>query len=596
MGIQQDGREVSVAAVPVSPGVAVGRVLLLAAETGSLPVPAEKILAPDAVESEIAAFRQALTAARSDLTALRDRLREQLPDGGEAGILDAHLLMVEDRAMIGEVERRIAEERRGAAWVFYQVVQRYLNALSEVRNEYLRERIADLRDIAGRVLAHLSDRPDTETENGVGRIVVAAAIPPSTVAGLDRRRVAGLVSSSGSSTSHAAILARSIRIPAVVGLPEDFRRELKNGDLLIVDGFSGRVIVHPDPRTEEAYRLKGAAAGEFFSSLLGERHLAPETLDGFRIRLAGNLDSVDDASQLAAAGCDGVGLLRTEYMFINRETPPDEEEQVEQYRRLLAAAEGRPVVVRTLDIGGDKLPSGLSFKPEENPVLGLRGIRLALVERRGQLRTQLRALLRAGVAGPLRVMLPMVSTMEEIRKVKELVVALQAELSRERLDHLSHLSLGVMIETPSAALIVDRIAPVVDFLSIGTNDLVQYTLAIDRGNEQVAYLNQPTHPAILRLIRMSVEAARRNNIPVAVCGQMAADPELTPLLVGLGVQELSMNPDSVGSVRRVIRGLTMNEAEAAAQAAMAASTAAEALDISRELMRKAAPKLAALTG
>ena len=533
---QQDGREVSVAAVPVSPGVAVGRVLLLAAETGSLPVPAEKILSPDAVASEIAAFRQALADARSDLTALRDRLREQLPDGGEAGILDAHLLMVEDRAMIDEVERRIAEERRGAAWVFYQVVQRYLNALSEVRNDYLRERIADLRDIAGRVLAHLSDRPDTETENGVGRIVVAAAIPPSTVAGLDRRRVAGLVSSSGSSTSHAAILARSIRIPTVVGLPGDFRRELKNGDLLIVDGFSGRVIVHPEPRTEEAYRLKGAAAGEFFSRLMDERHLAPETLDGFRIRLAGNLDSVDDASQLAAAGCDGVGLLRTEYMFINRESPPDEEEQVEQYRRLLAAAEGRPVVVRTLDIGGDKLPSGLSFKPEENPVLGLRGIRLALVERRGQLRTQLRALLRAGVAGPLRVMLPMVSTMEEIRKVKELVVALQAELSRERLDHLSHLSLGVMIETPSAALIVDRIAPVVDFLSLGTNDLVQYTLAIDRGNEQVAYLNQPTHPAILQLIRMSVEAARRNNIPVAVCGQMAADPELTPLLVGLGVR------------------------------------------------------------
>ena len=593
---QQDGREVSVAAVPVSPGVAVGRVLLLAAETGSLPVPAEKVLAPDAVASEIAAFRQALEAARNDLTALRDRLREQLPGGGEAGILDAHLLMVGDRAMIDEVERRIAEERRGAAWVFYQVVQRYLNALSEVRNDYLRERIADLRDIAGRVLAHLSDRPDTETENGVGRIVVAAAIPPSTVAGLDRRRVAGLVSSSGSSTSHAAILARSIRIPAVVGLPEDFRRELKNGDLLIVDGFSGRVIAHPEPRTEEAYRLKGAAAGEFFSSLLGERHLAPETLDGFRIRLAGNLDSVDDASQLAAAGCDGVGLLRTEYMFINRETPPDEEEQVEQYRRLLAAAEGRPVVVRTLDIGGDKLPSGLSFKPEENPVLGLRGIRLALVERRGQLRTQLRALLRAGVAGPLRVMLPMVSTMEEIRKVKELVVALQAELSRERIDHLSHLSLGVMIETPSAALIVDRIAPVVDFLSLGTNDLVQYTLAIDRGNEQVAYLNQPTHPAILQLIRMSVEAARRNNIPVAVCGQMAADPELTPLLVGLGVQELSMNPDSVGSVRRVIRGLRMNEAEAAARAAMAVSTAAEALDISRALMRKASPKLAALTG
>ncbi len=590
------GREVSVAALPVSPGVAIGRVLLLSPEAENLTIPEETIIDAADAGAEIEAFRHALAAAKEELTVLRDRLKEQL-DSDESGILDAHLLMIEDRGMIAEVERRIEAEQRGAAWVFYQVIQRYLKALAVVQDDYLRERIADLRDIAGRVLAHLANRGAVSNPEGsLGRIIVASGFSPSLVAGLDRRQVAGLVSGSGSTTSHAAILARSFRIPAVAGIPEDFRMELKNGDLLIVDGFSGRVILHPAPRTEEAYRLKGAAAGEFFSSLLGERHLAPETVDGFRVRLAGNLESVADAGLLNEAGGDGVGLLRTEFMFINRNAPPEEDEQVEYYRQILRAVGNRPVVVRTLDVGGDKLPRGISFKPEENPVLGLRGIRLALQGRSSLLRTQLRALLRAGVEGPIRVLLPMVSTVEEVRKVRELVVALQADLSRDRLDHLSHLSLGVMIETPSAALVVEHIAPLVDFLSIGTNDLVQYTLAVDRGNEQVAYLNQPTHPAILRLIRRCVEAGQAHNIPVCVCGQMAADPELTPLLIGLGVQELSMAPDSIGSVRQVIRGLNMRETEAAAQIAMNVATAAEALNISRNLMRRAAPKLAALTG
>ena len=410
-------------------------------------------------------------------------------------------------------------------------------------------------------------------------------MPVSQVSDLLQGRVAGLsvVSSSG-----AAGASPTMRVRGINSIKAD------GGPLVVIDGFTGKLILNPEPRTADTYRLKAEEAGRFYSNLRRESMLMPETADGFLVQLAGNLDTDSGLKELTQAGACGVGLFRTEYLFLNRRTSPTEEEQFEIYKKMLSATEGRPIVVRTLDAGGDKIVSHFDRTPEQNPFLGLRGIRLCLRERPDLLRTQLRALLRAGVFGNLKVMLPMVSCMAEVTEVRFLIAELQKELKREKKEFVSRLSVGAMIETPAAALQTDRLAEVVDFFSLGTNDLVQYTMAIDRSNERVAYLYQPSHPAILELIARTVRAARRHNIWVSVCGQMAADPVYTPLLVGLGVHELSMEANAIGAVRRVVRGLYLHEAEAAARAALNAGSAEEALAISRALLRKVAPQVAKL--
>jgi len=576
----------------VSPGIAVGRVQIVHKSNIGFAAPVDIEIRPEEADQELRRFDAALGRTRAELCALRDRLKDSL-SSADAGIFDAHLLLVDDKSIRNDVEQGIRTKNQSAECAFFSVVERYITAFEAIPDEYLRERAVDVRDVAGRVLFHLEQMESPMPRETDRRIIIAHDLTPSETAALGRDKVLGFAVEAGSSTSHAAILARSMQLPALVGVPHELMY-LAADEKVILDGFSGRVIVHPEQRTEEAYRIKAEEANKLFNDMRSEKELAAETLDGFVVQLAANLEKVEDAATALDYGAHGVGLFRTEFLFLN-DTLPDEDLQVEIYKKLLLAMGNAPVVIRTVDIGGDKLGGSFSRITEPNPFLGLRGIRLCLKEQRDLFDTQIRALLRAGVFGSLRVMIPMVSCPEEIQEVREIIREQQEVLKQRKVDYLSQLQLGAMIETPSAALLGDRIAPLVDFLSIGSNDLVQYTMAIDRGNERVSYLYQPANPAILELIRRCVRAGRENNISVAVCGQMASDPVYVPLLVGLGVNELSMSPTALGAVRRVVRALKMYEADALAATALKAKSGQDVLSHALALLRKVAPEVLDLT-
>ncbi len=577
----------TIQAIAVSPGIAIGRVMRVRPYNRLLEPELQKI---DDVEAEVRRYRAAVEATRAELTALQEQVRSKL-NSSDADIFEAHLLLVDDRTLTAQVEKNIRDKHFNAEYALFKAGESFARVLGGMQDEYLRERAADIRDVAARIMGVLTNTVSGEIGLDDRRIIIASTLSPSETAQLDRRKVLGFAVETGSATSHTAILARSMQLPAVVGIPPELPEKLSADDKLIIDGYTGKLIINPDARTEEAYRLRAQAAGELYSALERENTLRSETTDGFVVQLAANLDSPDGIDEAKRNGAGGIGLFRTEYLFMNRGDLPGEEEQFEIYKQLLVACDEQPVVVRTLDVGGDKFNTNIYRASEQNPFLGLRGIRLCLHERRDILETQLRALLRAGVYGNLRVMLPMVSSIREVIDVKSLIGNLQRKLEQEQREFLSHLPLGVMIETPAAAILAERFAPLVDFFSIGTNDLVQYTMAIDRGNDRVAYLYRPSHPAILELIRHTVEAARAHNIFVSVCGQVASDPAMVPLLVGFGVHELSMPPASIGVVRRVIRNLAMHEAETVAREALRCSNASDALAISEALLRRSSPEI-----
>ena len=583
--------EITIQAAAVSPGIAIGRVWPLHGKFRADASPQDRTITDAEVPGELDRFHRALAETRNELIALREELDRKLQNG-DAGIFDAHLMIVDDRGMNAAVDTMIRDGHKSADCAFFRTSERYAAALAATDDEYLRERAADIRDVSGRIRRHLEHQASADRELADRRIIVAPDLTPSETAGLDRSKVLGFAVETGSAVSHTAILARSMRLPAVTGVPRAVLEQLTDADTVIIDGYHGRLILHPEPRTIEAYRLKAEQADKVLSSLR-DSGIRPETRDGFEVHIAGNIESAADLSELRAVGASGIGLMRSEYLF-NRAEAPDEETQFQVYKEILAACEGQPVVIRTLDVGGDKFFSAVSRSREQNPFLGLRGVRLTLREQRDIFRTQLRALLRAGVFGDLRVMLPMITTPDELDETRALLAECRTELTREGIDFADSLPLGAMIETPAAAMTADILAEKADFFSIGTNDLTQYTLAIDRSNDRVAYLYLPSHPAILKLIARTCEAAAAHGIPVSVCGQMAGDPRYTALLAGLGVNELSMDAGAVGAVRRVLRGMTMAEARSAAAKALAAPDAAAALAPSLRILEKAAPDLAAL--
>ena len=578
--------------IAISPGIAIGRVMRIRSHT-RLQEPEPHPISAEEVPGELERFNSALALTRVQLNALQNKVRSRL-NAGDADIFAAHLMLAEDRTLLGSIERIIKEEHLSAENAIFRAGEHFADALSALPDEYLRERAADVRDVVSRIMANLAEEPTHSPDLDSKRIIVAQTLTPSETVLFDRNKILGFAVETGSATSHTAILARSLQLPAVAGIPPELPEQLTGDDKIIIDGFAGKLIINPDVRTEEAYRLKREAAGELRNALARESALEPETTDGFLIQLAANLDAPEHVAEARQAGARGVGLFRTEYLYLNRDELPTEEEQFEVYKKLLTVCEDAPVIIRTLDVGGDKFNTNIYRSNEANPFLGLRGIRLCIHERRDIFETQLRALLRAGVFGNLRVMLPMVSSVDEVLTVKKIIAKLQQDLAAEHREFVSNLSLGVMIETPAAALLAERFAPLVDFFSIGTNDLVQYTMAIDRGNERVAYLYRPSHPAILELIHRCVLAAEQHNIWVSICGQMAADATLTPLLVGLGVHELSMSAASIGPVRRVIRSISMYEAENAARAALACNNSFETLAIAQELLMRCAPEIAGI--
>ena len=578
----------TVQAIPVAPGIAIGRVMRVGGTPRELPEPV--VLLPEMAAPEMARFNSAQEKTRVELCALRDELREKLADS-EAGIFDAHILLLEDEMLIAEVRKGISQDHYSAEYAVYATIEKFCAVFGAVNDEYLRERAVDLRDVGNRILDNLSGVDVAKIAYNEPRIVIASNLTPSETVDLEREFVLGFATETGSATSHTAILARSLKLPAVVGVPRDILDHLSIADKLIIDGFSGKVIVNPDRRTEEAYQLKRREEMKFYFELTEERDLPPETLDGFQLQLAANLDADQDYEEVRQAGAFGVGLFRTEFLFMDPDQLPDEEHQYNIYKELLVAAGNQPVTIRTIDIGGDKLNTTIQRATEQNPFLGLRGIRLCLLEQQKLFATQLRALLRAGVHGDLRVMLPMVSSIFELRDTKKIIADLQAELAESGIPFVQNLKLGIMIETPVAAIIAHQFAPEVDFFSIGTNDLIQYTMAVDRSNERVAYLYRPSHPAILHLIRNTVEAARANNLYVSVCGQMAESIMFTPLLLGLGVNELSMPLASIPVQRRLIRSMDLTDCEMLVQKALQCSNANEVMELTRELIAGAAPEM-----
>lgn len=518
-------------------------------------------------------FRRAVAKTAEQISELKHRI-DSAGRGVEVGIFDAHLLMLQDEVMIDEVKKAMREELISPGNAFYQVYRRYASALSSAKDDYLSERAADFHDLAQRLLRNLArSAPAAKSINKAPHAIVAHDLLPSDTAKFDAKRVRALVTAVGSPTSHTAIIARSLGIPAVVGLGSAVT-ELENGDDILVDGYRGLVIVNPKASTLRAYDRLESRRSKVRDSLLALRDEPATTRDNRRIILSANIEFLREIPTLLEQGAEGIGLYRTEFLYLRGDRLPTEKEQTASYSQALKKVKGEGVIFRTCDIGGDKLPSTGRREPEPNPFLGWRGIRFSL-EERGIFKTQIRAILRASVHGTARIMFPMVSSRAEVCEARGVVAECMMELSREGLPFDRDIEIGAMIEIPAAALTADLIAPEVDFFSIGTNDLTQYAIAVDRINDKVAGLLDPMHPGVLRLIQMTVESARKAGIWTGVCGEAAGDLFVLPLLIGLGIDELSVGPRQVLSVKRAIRALDASDCQALVTRVLSAMDASE---------------------
>ena len=574
--------------IPVSAGVSRGKILVLGKPESDL-VSQTSLSEGEAIE-EIHRFEKALVETRRQILDVQRKVTEGL-GAEDASIFDAHLLVLEDPLLIEEVMRLITNDRVTAEFAFQQVANKFARTLSAIDDEYLRERATDMRDVTERVLNNLLGHRDGFDTSKLKEpsVIISYDLTPSRTALLDKKMVLGFATDAGSKTSHTAIMARSMRIPAVVGLG-GASQELKNGDYVLLDGYNGLVIVNPTDQTLFEYGQLVRKRVTLEEKLRDTRDKPPVTLDGTRVILSANVEQPSDTESVIACGAEGVGLFRTEYLFINRECLPDEEEQYRAYREVAAALKPNPVIIRTLDLGGDKFLSHVPVPHEMNPFLGWRAIRFCLQER-AIFRDQLRAILRAAVEGNVKMMYPMISCLDELNQANALVKEYKMELKQEGVPFCADIEIGAMIEIPSAVLAADALARRVKFFSLGTNDLIQYSLAVDRLNEKIAHLYEPTHPAIVRLIKMTVDASRKNGIWTGVCGEMAGDPVFTALLLGLGVTELSAAPAVVPQIKFVIRRLKMNEAIELADFALQSESGSEILSRCKTLAKRIAPSL-----
>ena len=565
--------------IPASAGVAIGGCVLYDPKP---PVIAQDQIAPEAVAAEKERLQQAIDASMQEVRQLRDQVEARLGKE-EAAIFDAHLLILEDEALLGAAYQHIEQELMNAERALWEAAEEFAQVLAGLSDSYFQARAADIHDIRTRVISHLQGKPNASLRFLSQPVVVAARdLLPSDTAGLDATYVLGLVTEQGGPTSHTAILARQMGIPAVVGVP-GLLSALQSQEALrqriALDGSAGTVEIDPDAATIASYEASLQKYRQQQEQLQSFRLLPAITLDNVMVEIAANIGSPRDAKLAAEAGANGVGLFRTEFLFLDRTTPPDEEEQLAAYSAVLEVFAGKTVIVRTLDIGGDKSIPYLQLAAESNPFLGLRGIRLCLAEEYQYLfRAQLRALLRAAEANiaSLWIMLPMISDIGEIRKTKALIADMEADLLQEgklRTPVKQQIRLGIMVETPAAALLVDVMAKEVDFFSIGTNDLAQYTLASDRMNASLAALHRPFHPAVMRSIAHIVTTAREHERWVGMCGEMAGDARATAFLLGLGINELSMEHSSFNAVKQVIRNTTTTQAQALVERVLQAESA-----------------------
>lgn len=570
---------------PVSPGIAMG---VLRVEARGCEAPVTRMILPTEMEAEWQRFELALSRTESELQSLKARV-EKLSGATEAAIFDAHLLFLRDRTIMSKLRKEFPSRMQNIDAVYYAVVQNFMEVMRRVDDPYLRSRVVDIADVLQRVLKNMSpaeEKPGTRTLCEHCPCVLAAYdLTPSDTADLDPNKVLGFVTETGSAVSHTAILARSLGLPAVVAVPR-LVMDSRAGQQVILDGYNGELILNPTPETRDYYRALQQEKDKAYQALVDMRDLPSETLDGRHIRLAANVEFAHEYDAIRRSGAEGVGLFRTEFFLLGGDSIPDEEMQYEHYRALVESCAPHEVIFRTLDSGGDKLPFEVLDEKEDNPFLGWRGIRVSL-SRPEIFKEQLRAILRASAHGKVGVMFPMVSGLTEVREVHELLEECRVELRARNLPFDENMRVGIMIEVPSAAMMSDVLARYVDFFSIGTNDLTQYTIAVDRVNYRVASMFRSTHPGVIRLMRQTINAG----IPTAICGEMGADIKLLPLLVGLGATELSVGTHLLPLVRFAIRHLNYEECRAMAEEALLAEDSYTIRALSKALAKKSYPGL-----
>ncbi len=571
--------------IGVTPQIIIGKAYLV--DRGKIEAPA-RILPENQVPWEVERFRAAVEESKKQLRQAKERLLQE-DAVGPSYILDTHLLLLEDKNLIESTVETIKQSWINSEWALKINLDRVRKVFNTIDDEYLKSRQTDLDYIEQRILRNLLGKgtePLSQIKEEV--IVVAHDLSPADTAQMAKDKITAFVTDMGGKTSHTAIMARSLEIPAVVG-SETGTHYINTGDTLIVDGTTGVVVVNPSPEIIQEYQDRHRTRQKIERELFQYRDLPAETLDGFRVHILANIELVEEIPSVLEHGAEGIGLYRTEYLYLNRKDLPSEEEHFQAYKTVIEGIAPHPAVIRTLDIGGDKFISHLELAEEMNPAMGLRAIRFSLKERE-IFKVQLRAMLRASTFGRMKILLPMISGVGEIREVKKILNEVRLGLTAERVPFQPNIEIGIMMEVPSAATIADILAQEVDFFSIGTNDLIQYTLAIDRVNEYVTHLYEPLHPAILRLVKQMVNAAHQSGIRVAMCGEMAGEPMYVPILLGLELDELSMNVFSIFRVKKILRAYTLRECRELVSAALQLSTPEEIEELVRGSLKKKLPE------